>query len=276
MAMQNHKKLNSPSTRSRRDLAVELPEGLLVNYNWLNNKGFSRPLVDYYLRSGRLEAVARGVYRRPGPQLKWQHVVYSLQEMGFSVHVGGRSALDHQALAHYLSLGYETVHLYSASRLPGWLSEVDAGVAFYTHHKSLFTSNDETLGKTSVPFGAWDWPVNYATRERALLEYLDDLPDAAEWELADKYMEGATTLRPKLLMLLLHACSRVKTKRLFLWLAERHHHAWFKQLDIDELNLGSGKRLIAKAGKLDSKYQITVPAEYVNGENLGGSKQPLF
>jgi len=274
--MNNHEKINYSSIKSKRDLAAELPEGLLVNNNWLNNKGFKRPLVDYYVRSGKLEAVVRGVYRRPGPPLKWQHVVYSLQAMGFSVHVGGRSALDHQGLAHYLPLGHETVHLYSEARLPGWLSLVDVGVAFTTHHKSLFSSNDETLGKTSVPFGAWDWPVNYATRERALLEYLDDLPNAAEWELADRYMEGAATFRPKLLMLLLQACCRVKTKRLFQWLAERHHHAWFKQLDSDVLNLGSGKRVIAKGGKLDSKYQITVPTEYVNGENFDGSEQPLF
>ncbi|MCF6194867.1 MAG: type IV toxin-antitoxin system AbiEi family antitoxin domain-containing protein, partial [Kangiellaceae bacterium] len=58
---------------------------------------------------------------------------------------------------------------------------------------------------------------------------------------------------------LLLQCKSIKVKRLFLWLAERQNYAWFKKLDIENLNLGSGKRVIAKGGKLDKEYQITVP-----------------
>ena len=56
---------------------------------WLAVRGFKRPLVDYYLRSGALVPVARGAYRRPGPPLKWEHVVYSLQELGYASMWGG-------------------------------------------------------------------------------------------------------------------------------------------------------------------------------------------
>jgi hypothetical protein len=62
-----------------------LPEGQLVNRAWAREHGFSRPRVDYALRTGKLEPVAHGVYRRPGPALKWEHVVYSLNEMGCHV-----------------------------------------------------------------------------------------------------------------------------------------------------------------------------------------------
>jgi len=62
--------------RSKNNLEQYLPEGQLVNRTWLKARGFSRPRVDYALRAGKLEAVARGVYRRPGPPLKWEHVVY--------------------------------------------------------------------------------------------------------------------------------------------------------------------------------------------------------
>jgi hypothetical protein len=65
-----------------------VPEGLLVNREWLQAHGFSRSSIDYFLLSGKLTALSRGVYRKSGPPLKWQHVVYSLQETGFSVHVG--------------------------------------------------------------------------------------------------------------------------------------------------------------------------------------------
>ncbi|MFB6357802.1 MAG: AbiEi antitoxin N-terminal domain-containing protein [Thiohalorhabdaceae bacterium] len=90
-----------PKPDQQTSLANTLPEGQLVNRSWLKDRGFDRPRVDYYLRTGALEAVARGIYRKPGPPLKWEHVVYSLQQLGHDVHVGGRSALELQGMAHY-------------------------------------------------------------------------------------------------------------------------------------------------------------------------------
>ncbi|MFW2372638.1 MAG: type IV toxin-antitoxin system AbiEi family antitoxin domain-containing protein [Gammaproteobacteria bacterium] len=274
--MQFSSKSNPNTGETRKSLSSVLPEGQLVDRNWLNSHGFNRPLVDYYLRSGGLEAVARGVYRRPGPPLKWQHVVYSLQEMGYLVHVGGRTALDHQGMAHYLPMGQEVIHLYSDNKLPAWLNLVVSNTAFESHYRSLFLTDDEGPGFTSLPFGAWDWLLHYATRERALLEYVDDLPGKAELDVADKYMESATSFRPGLVMALLKACTRVKTRRLFLWLADRHRPAWFNKLNVSAIDLGSGKRVIYKGGKLNTRYQITVPVDYADGEELNGTRQPLF
>jgi len=81
-----------------------LPDGQVVTRKQLKNKGFNGPLVDYYLRTGSLVAVGRGAYRRPGPPLKWEHVLYSLQRSGLPVRVGGQTALDLQGLAHYVPL----------------------------------------------------------------------------------------------------------------------------------------------------------------------------
>ena len=275
--MQITKNINPETGLVRKKLQEILPDGLLVNRNWLKNRGFNRPQVDYYLRSGMLLPAARGVYRRAGPPLKWQHVLYSLQELGFAVYVGGRSALDHQGLAHYLPMvTQQKIQLYSEGALPGWLHDVKTNAVFEVYRCSLFTRFAASLGLTTLPFGGWDWPLNYATRERALLEYLDELPDKADLDMADKYMESATNFRPKLLMSLLQACVRVKTKRLFLWLAERHHLAWFDRLNVPALDLGSGKRVIFKNGILNKKYNITVPRRFEQGEDSDGSKQPLF
>ena len=60
---------------------------------------------------------------------------------------------------------------------------------------------------------------------------------------------------------LLRECRSVKVKRLFLWFAERHGHAWFERLDLDGVDLGSGKRMLVRGGKLDPKYRITVPGD---------------
>ena len=38
----------------------------------------------------------------------------------------------------------------------------------------------------------------------------------------------------------------------------------FESLDLDRIDLGSGKRVIAKGGVYDKKYQITIPAELKN------------
>ena len=44
-------------------------------------------------------------------------------------------------------------------------------------------------------------------------------------------MEGLGNLSPRRLHTLLVACRSVKVKRLFLWFAQRHKHAWLKKLD---------------------------------------------
>jgi hypothetical protein len=66
-------------------------------------------------------------------------------------------------------------------------------------------------------------------------------------------------LSPRNLQKLLEECKNVKVKRLFLWFADRHKYIWLSKLEIERINLGSGNRMIAKGGKLDNKYKITVP-----------------
>ena len=44
-----------------------------------------------------------------------------------------------------------------------------------------------------------------------------------------------------------------------LWFAERHQPPWLKQIDRASIDLGTGKRMLVKGGKLDPKYLITVP-----------------
>ena len=63
---------------------------------------------------------------------------------------------------------------------------------------------------------------------------------------------------------LLTECESVKVKRLFFFFADRHPHAWRKRLDATAFDLGHGKRMLVRGGKLDKRYQITVP-EDLNG-----------
>jgi Transcriptional regulator, AbiEi antitoxin, Type IV TA system/Transcriptional regulator, AbiEi antitoxin N-terminal domain len=287
MGMQNGSKLNR--------LQHDLPEGLVVDAAWLERHGYSRALRSKYAAHGWLEQVARGVYRRPTAsppssdnknkrdgRLRWQHVVVSLQTiLELPLVVGGRTALELQGFAHYLGSGeLREVHLYGTERPPTWLDKLKLETHFVFHNaKRLFTnqmlvrgaqgveretesqSGTRSLGAGLIqqPWGQWDWPLTLSSPERAILELLDEVPQRETFHQADMLMEGLRTLSPKRLQKLLVDCRSVKVKRLFFWFAERHSHAWLKQLRRDEINLGAGKRMLERGGKLDPKYNITVP-----------------
>lgn len=245
----------------RQSLESCLPEGQIVDRNWLNERGFARHLVDYYLRSGALEAVVRGVYRRPGPPLKWEHIVYSLQALGYPLHVGGRSALEFAGLAHYLPLGEgRPVALYGFGRWPGWMDRLAGEYRLECHNPKLFTTLPERA-TTTRPFGHWDWPIRYATPELAFLELFAELTTEADFHVADELFAAATTLRPELVRNVLLSCTNIKAKRLYLWFSARHRHPWFLALDVGSVDLGRGRRMIVRGGALDRQHEITVPRD---------------
>ena len=43
----------------------------------------------------------------------------------------------------------------------------------------------------------------------------------------------------------------------------RHRHAWAKRIRKENIDLGKGKRMLVKGGKLDPTYQITVPEDLI-------------
>jgi hypothetical protein len=104
--------------------------------------------------------------------------------------------------------------------------------------------------------------IKVSIPEMASMEMLYLIPQEQSFDEAAKIMDGLTTLRPKYVQNLLEVCNSFKVKRLFLFMAEKSQHQWFKELELNKISLGSGKRVIVKNGVLDKKYQITVPREY--------------
>ena len=72
-------------------------------------------------------------------------------------------------------------------------------------------------------------------------------------------MEGLANLSPRRLEKLLIECRSVKVKRLFFFFADRHEHAWLRRINKGAVNLGKGKRMLVRGGRLNAAYQITVP-----------------
>jgi hypothetical protein len=276
MANQNDGKLNW--------LTHNLPEGLLVDATWMERKGYSTSLRSQYVAAGWLVQPARGTYKRPLGELTWQKVVISLQTLlGHPLIVGARTALELRGIRHYVSPEEPLViHLYGLEPPPGWLSKLPLKQEFRFHRSATLFKNDPvTKGLTNLSWnverntgqvtdelrtsgyeqlwGPNDWPLTLSTPERAYLEMLSQIPQQESFDLADKLMEGMTTLRPKMLQKLLVDCKSIKVRRLFFFFADRQNHPWLKRLDRDAIDLGTGKRMLVRGGKLDPKYLITVP-----------------
>lgn len=287
--------MGTPKGRKLNWLQVNLPEGLLVDASWLDRKGFSRGLRRKYVAHGWLDRVGRSVYRRPASSLSaqdqtgvnWEAVVVSLQTiLECPVAVGGRTALELQGFGHYLSTtGPREIHVYSRERLPAWAAKLklDNRLVFHSsrklfdesvdppRHRGTESKNDTQVGDTLRRAGLTeqsathkDWRLAMSLPERAVLELLDEVPQRETFHQVDMLVDGLRNLSPRRLQALLVGCRNVKVKRLFFWFAERHKHSWLKELDRKAVDLGKGKRMIVRGGKLDTKFNITVP-ESLNG-----------
>lgn len=277
--------MSEQKTSKLNQLEQELPEGLLVDAAWLEKRGYYGSLRKKYVQQGWLEQPTHRVYCRPRGVLRWEQVVISLQTLlEVPLVVGGRTALEHQGYAHFLAQEQMEVHLYGNVRPPSWLYKLPLKAKFRFHKGDrLFRNDPITRGLTSLswniekgegvgndplqagltirPWGQWDWPLTLSTPERATFELLDELPNHESFYLADKLMEGLASLSPRRLQKLLEDCKSVKVKRLFMFFADRHAHAWLKRIDRDRIDLGKGKRMLVRGGKLDPTYQITVPED---------------
>lgn len=251
----------------RAELAKLVPYGLLAARSWLMEQGLSRHSLDNLVKSGQLVSLAAGVYKRPETPLKWQGVAVSLQRMGSDFVVGGLTALDLQGLSHYLALSSRRpVHLYGSDPLPTWINKLGLEETFQWHGNARLWAAEQGTGMgtaftVDLPWGDQTAGLRASCPERAICEVLTDVPEHVSFEHAEQLMQGLTTLSPRRLEAVLTRLKHVKAKRLFFWLAERQGHAWFKKLDPDRFDLGQGKRVVAAGGKLNRKYQITVPDE---------------
>lgn len=264
-------------------LLRRLPPGILVDSTWLKDQGISSSSLHDYVARGWLERLQPRLYRRPTepPQsspIPWETAVSSAQRVASRpFHVGGATALDLLGLMHFLQMGgTRTVWLYDSRRgMPSWLEKLPLDAELIIIRRKLFTTEeigleyrplDTVTRRVGLPVerpseeGLWRQFLRMSAAERASLELLDEIEDEFTFQAADSIFEALSTLRPPVLRRLLEACTSIKAKRLFFFFADRHAHAWTRGLEPQDFDLGRGKRQIVKGGRLDPKFQITVPA----------------
>ena len=237
------------------------PTGTVGLAVWLGQQGISNDLQHYYRRSGWIEAVGHGAFQRAGDTPDWLGGLYAVQQQAhLDIHVGGRTALGLQGQAHYLEMNMQVAHLFAPlkTNMPAWFKNHDWDVKLELHNTDFLPPN---LGLEDVEHKLFK--VKASGAARAAMECMYLAPNHFELVEAYQIMEGLATVRPSTVQKLMEQCRSVKVKRLFLFMAEKAGHAWFKHLDLSRIDIGAGKRGLADSGVYVPKYQITVPKELV-------------
>lgn len=259
-----------------KPLLNDLPPGYLIDAAWLVARKIDRKSIFNYVQKGWLEKAARGVYRRPDPEIfaadsddEWRRTILSIQHlMKWECHVGGQTAFTLTGFNHYVRFdGAASVYLYG--KTPPWLKRLPYADRFRYRTNSLFENPEVCLAGASDACEGNSAQKStlrrliHSTPERAILEWLNELPEKTTFHSIDVVFEGLATLRPKLLMGLLQECRSIKVKRLFFVFADRHNHSWRKHLQKDLVDLGAGPRALVEGGKMHPEYSIYVPSEFV-------------
>ena len=245
-------------------------DGLLLARH-LRTAGIDTNLQQHYVRSGWLVRVGHGAYRLDGAGVDWRLAVRALQEQaGLPVHVGGVTALSLRGRAHQLAMGGgsgpQPVELFGPPRwhLPAWVAAADP-----TREPVAVRTGMLPDGLGVEMLAVEGVGLRVATAERAALEVLFRLPGAVSPEEARHLIEGLVDLRPKRVTALLEACTLGRVVRVFVLLAERAEHPWWKRVDLARVELGHGKLRIGGGDRhvYVPEHRLSVPASLLAGED---------
>jgi hypothetical protein len=245
-------------TKINRLLSL-VPTGTVILSSWLVKQGYSSDLQKRYRKSNWLKSIGTGAMIRFGDKVNIYGALYALQKhAGLSIHIGAKSALSLLGKAHYLELSSTKTLLFGAEKevAPKWFknNKWDVNVEYY--NTSFLPS---WLGLED--FNEKNFSIKISCPALAIMECLYLTPNELGLQECLELMEGLNNLKPILVQELLEQCTSIKVKRLFLFLAERAGHEWLHYLDLNKIDLGSGKRSLIKNGVYVSKYKITVPKE---------------
>jgi hypothetical protein len=245
-------------------LLQKLPSDALFFSSWMKENGISYELQRRYRDSAWLTPIGTGVMIRTGESPSIYGALSCMnKQTKKNFYVGGLSALELAGYTHYVPMGRPTIYVgYPKDEwLPAWFKKRDWGVDLAWFTTEYF---DKGMGLSILTQGAYE--ILVSTPERAFMECLNLAPN--HYNLVDLYhvMEQLTALRPGMVQTLLEKHSSVKVKRLFLYMAEKSGHGWFNDLNLQTIDLGSGKREVTPNGVYDSKYRMVIPEELKNYE----------
>jgi len=236
-----------------------IPNGVVMTSKWLHQQGYSPELLRSYRNSHWLEKIGQGAMKRKGDSVDYSGAISAIQEqLQLNIHIAAYTSLGLQGKAHYLNSHSQNVFLIGDknAKLPTWFSKYNWGLHIKFHASSFLATN---IGLKNIEIKGYN--VKISNPVRALMEclYLSNQPD--DYIHVFELMQGINNLHLETTQLLLNNCTSVKVNRLFLYMAEKSNHAWFKYIDVSQIDWGSGNRSLVKEGVYIKKYRITVPKE---------------
>lgn len=236
------------------------PSGTIAVKEWLSKQGISANLTNWYLKSGWIEPVGQGAYKRAGDQVDWPGGLFAIQNyLGKRIHLGAKSALEIMGYGHYLRLGNKGNFYFfgeTKTKMPRWFTNNNEWQVTVNYFAPVLF-NDYKIGLTEKNVDGIT--ITISAPERAMMEVLYLIPKNQSLDEAYLIMQGLQSMRPKVVQKLLENCRSVQVKRLFMQLAEMCNLPFVKYIEYDKIDFGKGKRSIAGGGKFYAKYQLSLP-----------------
>ena len=215
--------MTSSTPNSPIKALASLPRGAPLDAGALQALGVSASLATYYVRSGWLTRLGRGVFMFPGDQLVAAASVKFLSKRLPGLHVGGKTALAWRGVRHNVG---------PRERLLLWGEKVAALPSWFTERfSSRYVSRQ--LFSSTLPSGFGLQPLpealggpDVSVPERAILELLAEVGVEQGMEESRNIMEGLRSVRVDVLGTLLEHCPRVKVVRLCFSLAVELNLNW--------------------------------------------------
>lgn len=230
---------------------------------WLQKQGYSTQLLNKYKKSKWIVPLGNGAMLRAGDTPSVAGALYAMQKQAqLTVHPGANTALQLAGRAHYLALDQNEYILFSEAgeSLPSWMKKYNWKEEI-VHISSSFLPKDIGIVEHEIS----GLSIRISKPARALLECLYLVPKKQDLEVCYHIMEGLNNLRPVVVQQLLEACTSIKVKRLFLYLATKANHHWVSHLNLNQIDLGKGKRKIVDHGVYVPAFKITVPKTLEDG-----------
>ncbi len=250
--------MNTENQSKINQLLSSQPAGTIMQSFWLKEQGYSFELQKRYRKSRWLEAIGTGALKRVNDKVSYEGAIYALQKQSkLSIHPAGKTALALLGLGHFIEFTSSNVVLFGSKNenLPTWFKNYDWRTTI-NYHKTTFLPAEKFLQEKEFN----NFSIKISNAPRGIMECLYLVPDEQDLMECFHFMENMNNVRPGVVQDLLENCKSIKVKRLFLYLAEKVNHDWFKKLEIEKIDLGNGKRSIVRNGVYISKYKITVPS----------------
>jgi len=220
----------------------------------LKGLGISSALANYYVRSGWIIRLGRGMFSFPNVILDKYFSIKILSKDLSKIHVGGKTALAWHGFRHNIP-ARERIVLWGSDRgrLPDWFTK--QFLSRYVSKKIFDSSLPADFGLHPIPERP-DGPL-VSIPERALLELLSEIGQSEEVEESRNIFEMLFTLRASVLSTLLQQCTSVKVTRLCVkWAADLELPWATAARQAAQGSLGNGRW----CGKLQDGSTLNLPA----------------